>query len=545
MMLVQLGLLGVGVALGLFLSRRARAASIPLLFGFGLLLGQERLGLVQDDAFLQSATEIGLLLMLFYTSLFGNPRAIKEGGRIGLPLAAYDLIVNFAVAWWIGDYLGWAVRERLFLAGIIATSSTAVVLKVLGDEGRITRREGNVLVSLLLIEDWVFLGFYAFLGVRYGGYEPRSAPALLIGIVAFGLFLVALRMLRNALWSIRSRELLVAVLTSVGILGAFLGMSAGLPGVGAAFTTGLVLSGDHGARFSQREAPYLRDASAALFFVGYAALLAPTLNLQVLPLLGLALGGIVVTELVFLPVLARRLGLGRSESFVAGALLLPRGGKSAAFGKLYANAPGPSALFALAGLLAVVLTPLAPLLTRVGIALGGRRRGLPYSSPSEVFSRSARTLLMPTAYTPRPGSSVARRIVVAELLLLESLLGILTVAAPSPYSWVAGALLLAGLAPLFLMLRSWVRRAPGSPLVTHPMQVPRHHNRAFEHLPLLLTAPLALLLALAVLSPWAHLGYPIALGAIWLGALVVPWLRPTRRRAPPLPQALGIGTVFR
>jgi monovalent cation:H+ antiporter-2, CPA2 family len=543
--LVPLGVLGIGIALGLHFAKRARTVSIPMLFGFGLLMGGNMLGFLPHDEFLERTTEIGLLLMLFYTSLFGNPRALRDGGRIGLPLAAYDLIVNFAVAWWIGDFLDWGVRDRLFLAGIMATSSTAVVLKILGDENRITRREGNVLVSMLLIEDWIFLLFFAFLGLRYGGMPSRTPVEIGLGVLAFIGFLAILRLFRHQIWSLRSREMQIVLLTSIGLLGAFLGISAGLPSVGSAFTTGLVLSGEEGARFSQKEAPYLRDAASALFFVGYGAMLGPALSLDLLPILGLAVGGIVVSELIVLPVMARRLGLRRSESFITGALLLPRGGKSAAFAKLYPAGLGAQPLFPLAGLLAIVLTPLTPIVARLGIALSGRRTKLAYASPSESFSRSARSLLMPHAYVARHNSTLVAKIVLFELVVLGALLGFLTLAAPRPWNWMVAGILAVCLVALAQSLRHAVSSGPGGPRIGRRAVANAGQKEAFNHLPFLLVAPLALLLCLAVFSPWALIAYPVLLGTLWFGALVLPWLRPTARRAPSLGRALGVTGIFR
>ncbi|MGH2627521.1 MAG: cation:proton antiporter, partial [Anaerolineales bacterium] len=262
--LISLGLLGLAVALGLFVNQRVRVLAIPLLMAFGLMAGS--LGGFDSDPVFAGAGHVGLVLLLFFTSLFGNPRAIRDGGGAGLPLAAYDLVLNFAVAWWIGGQFGWDTQDRLFLAGILATSSTAVVLKMLGDEGRITRREGNVLVSMLMIEDWVFLGFYAFLGFRFADAQSSSALTWALWVPLFVAFLLLLRAFREWIWAFRQREVLIFVLTAIGLLGAFLGGQAGLPEVGSAFTTGLVLSGSQGARFLRQDAPYVREAASALFF---------------------------------------------------------------------------------------------------------------------------------------------------------------------------------------------------------------------------------------------------------------------------------------
>ncbi|HLE48321.1 MAG TPA: cation:proton antiporter [Candidatus Thermoplasmatota archaeon] len=531
--MIQAGVLAIAVALGLWSARRIRVAAIPLLLAFGIGVGDAGLGLLPSDGFLREATELGLVLMLFYTSLAANPRAFREGGRVGLPLAAYDLVINFAIAWWIGTQFGWSTEEKLVLTGILAASSTAVVLKILGDEGRITRREGNVLVSLLLIEDWVFLGFFGFLGVRYGTTEHADPWLRLVGIVGFAAYLVALRLARHALWRVQAKELLVAMLTAAGLVGAFLGTLGGLPAVGSAFTTGLVLAGDRGSQFTQREAPYLRDGASALFFAGYGALLGQTLSFSMLPLLGWSVAGVVVAELLFLPLLAHRLGLSRREGILTGALLLPRGGKSAAFARLSAS---ESQLFALSGLLALILTPLAPFLAKA--TLGWRSvPWRPIPRAPDAFSRTARDLLMPHAYRQRWSWSWTERVVFAELALLSGILGLFALLLPLPWRVAPVALAAAGLVALWVLMRRLMNRTSGSPLHAHPSERRAAHD-GLKHMPLLLLGPTAILLFLAVTSPWAALTYPLVLGSAILVAALLPWWRGSRRHAPSLARAL-------
>jgi len=75
--MIQAGILALAVAVGLWSARRARVAAIPLLLAFGIAVGEGGLGVLPSDAFVREATELGLVLMLFYTSLAGNPRALR------------------------------------------------------------------------------------------------------------------------------------------------------------------------------------------------------------------------------------------------------------------------------------------------------------------------------------------------------------------------------------------------------------------------------------------------------------------------------------
>ena len=151
---------------------------------------------------------------------------------------------------------------------------------------------------------------------------------------------------------------------------------------------------------------------------------------------------------------------------------------------------------------------------------------------------------MPHPYTPRRSGEVWGRIVFAEVAFLDCMFGVLTVAAPHPWNWLAAAFLVMGLFPLSNILHTWARGAHGNPHVTHPLRVAHDHNPASDHLPFLLIAPLGLLLVFAITSPWAHVAYPIILGTVLLGSLVLPWLRKTPKRAPPLHRALAGGSYM-
>ena len=75
--------------------------------------------------------------------------------------------------------------------------------------------------------------------------------------------------------------------------------------------------------------------------------------------------------------------------------------------------------------------------------------------------------------------------------------------------------------------------------MAHPRRSGPEQNPAFQHLPVLLAGPLVLLLLLALGAGWSVVTYPWMVGGLFVTALVLPWLRPRRRRAPPLGRALG------
>jgi K+:H+ antiporter subunit KhtU len=543
--LAEVGLFAFAVAVSLLLARRAPVAVIPGLLLGGLFLGPHMTGVMDDTSFLNAANDLGMVLLLFFTALFTHPNALRNGGRIALPLAAYDLVLNFAVAYWIGDLFGWDLQSRLILAGVITTSSTGAILKILSDEGRLLRREGNVLVAMLWFEDIAFIGFFIFVSGRES-LATQFGPQLILGVVLFAAFLVLLRLGRELVWRIPQREVLIAVVTGVGVLGAFLGGLAGLPMGGAAFTTGLAVSGSRGARFIQTEAPYLREVSSAAFFFAFGALIDPGVARQVVPLAVAAIGGIVFTELIFLPLVARLLGLSATESLVLGSSLLARGGKSASFARLGAATPAGPQILSVSGLLTLALTPITPLLVR--LMLWFRREEDPrVLGRADVLSQITRRVLAPGAYAQRNLVTVWDRIALSGWFLLPMSLGVLGSLLPFPLRWgpiVIGACLL----PFaFRGIQDYFRRAPGTPGMTYRYRR-RLLPRVDAYLPQLLIAPCLLALVLPLVAPAASLAYPLgALGALAYVLLLPRLVQPGRsapygtvlvQRATPAPREL-------
>src|SRR6185312_5516391 len=93
----------------------------------------------------------GLIFLLFNLGLefdqdefFGNARVliISGGTRIA---------INFGV--------GWGTREALILAGMTATSSSAIVTKLLIELRRLANRETPTILGITVVED-IFIAIY-------------------------------------------------------------------------------------------------------------------------------------------------------------------------------------------------------------------------------------------------------------------------------------------------------------------------------------------------------------------------------------------------
>lgn len=535
--LVEVGVFILAIAVSLVLARTSKVLAIPALLLGGMAVGPKSLHIFSNEDFLLSASEIGLGLLLFYTSLFANPKALRDGGRIALPLACYDLVLNFSAAYWVGALFDWPLQSRLLLAGVMATSSTGAILKILSDEGRLLAREGNVLVALLWIEDLTFIGFYLFLS----GHERLASfgfdGVAVLSLAGFVFFLALVYVAREWLWRVERPEILIPGITAIGILGTWLGTVGGLPSVASAFATGFVLSGSRGAHFIQAECPWLRDVAAAIFFLSFGALIDPGVTWSVLPMAVAALVGILITEALFVPQVARLLGLSGAEAHIVGLSLTARGGKSAAFAQLGATTTQEtriaSQIQGISGILTLLLTPLAPLLVRFVLWANPKERGVvPSRRSRDVLSQITRRVLAPGEFAQRNLVPWLHRVELVEWFLLPFFLGVLGSLLAPPLRW--GPLLL-GLLVLpfaYLAAHRYFQQVPGTPGKVHGSRR-KPLPRLESYLPLLLLGPFLLVLVLPMVAEVAVLAFPVLAAGLLLLLLLLPHALHPVPSAPP------------
>src|SRR5690349_19064679 len=122
-------------ALATVLFQRLR---LPVVAGYlvaGVALGPRvAVGLIQDPETVRTLAEVGVVLLMLFVGLeFRIRRVARIGGRIGAAvLIEVGLMLGLGFA--LAKGLGWARLESLLAAGMVAVSSTAVIVKVFEDD---------------------------------------------------------------------------------------------------------------------------------------------------------------------------------------------------------------------------------------------------------------------------------------------------------------------------------------------------------------------------------------------------------------------------
>lgn len=224
---------------------------------------------------------VGLIFLLFSLGLefdqdefFGNIRSLLLSGGT-------RIVINMAVGFAFGLWVGWGTREALIIAGMTATSSSAIVTKLLIELQRLANRETPVILGITVVED-VFIAIYlAIVTVVIGGQTNVWMIVLQLTIS----FAFLLAMFSLARWGGRLLSRLVGTRDDELFTILFFGLAVAFGGIGellgvsdaiGAFLIGLVLGATRfKARIEQFSLP-LRDVFGAFFFLNFGLQLNPS-----------------------------------------------------------------------------------------------------------------------------------------------------------------------------------------------------------------------------------------------------------------------------
>jgi K+:H+ antiporter len=248
----------------------------------GIIIGPFGLGLVQDLGAINLLASLGIVLLLFTVGLELDPLEIQKIGADSFVLAFVELLVTFFSVYAVALIVGLTNIEAIFVAAVVATTSTAIMSKILLESKSFRDKESQMVITASVIEDFATVFILLLLpGLAAASNQvPPSDLAILIlkGVllvsVIFGFgWKLAPRIIERATQSDQEyKETAFLLALSFGfifaLLASFLGFS---PAVGA-FLMGLMIRGKQ-ARFVLDKVGPVKDLFIVLFFVSMGTLI--------------------------------------------------------------------------------------------------------------------------------------------------------------------------------------------------------------------------------------------------------------------------------
>ena len=253
----------------------ARQSLLVAYIVLGVLFGPWGFGLVSDPAVVQEIAHIGIMFLLFLMGLDLDPKELFHMVTKTTTVTAVSSLLFMLLGGGVAWMFGFSPLECL-LIGIAATfSSTIIGLKLLPTTVLHHQRTGEVIISILLLQDLIAIVLLLFL--QGGGQEEFE-------LLDFGLFLLSLPALILASWlferyilmhlimkfdKIKEYIFLMAIGWCLGVaeLASYLGLSTEI----GAFVAGVALASSPLGSFIADSLKPLRDFFLVLFFFSLGA----------------------------------------------------------------------------------------------------------------------------------------------------------------------------------------------------------------------------------------------------------------------------------
>ncbi|MBB6024328.1 CPA2 family monovalent cation:H+ antiporter-2 [Paenibacillus sp. JGP012] len=372
----------VGVAVALItltglISARLRFSVIPFYILIGMAVGPHApqfgivdLRFIESSSFIEFMGRLGILFLLFYLGLeFSVSRLLKSGKAI-LTGGIFYVGLNFVSGLLLGWFMDLPLQETMVVCGIMTSSSTAIVAKVLVDLKRTANPETEIIMGMIMFDDlFIAIHISILTGLVLSGATSLGSVLLvsLSALLFIVLFLIigrkSIKYIDKAL-NIKSSELfLLAIMTLLFLVAGFSETLHVAEAIGA-LMIGLVLGESrHVSRIEQQIMPF-KDFFGAIFFFSFGLTIEPsTLGGAV----GMTLIAVVLTILSNFGagmIAGKMAGVSTKASLNVGFTLVSRG----EFSIIMANIGKAGGLMAsiqsFAVLYVLILAVLGPILTK-------------------------------------------------------------------------------------------------------------------------------------------------------------------------------------
>jgi len=333
------------------------------------------IGILSDISALNLFADIGVILLLFVIGIEFPFAKIRSIGRVAMGAGTLGLFATLGVVFLAANALGLNFMDSLFIAAALSISSTAIIVKILQDSGKIKKESSILILGILIVEDVIAVILIASLeSVALAGTVSVEA-VVLVAVVAGGLivgtFTVGRRVippLIDKVASAENREILLLSVLGVCFGYALLANVVGLSVAIGAFLAGVLVAESKSSEVSKILSSPIKDMFVAIFFVSVGALMDIT-QLESYIFIAIALIAVTIAmkfagNLLGNTIFRMEKGKSLRSAF---ALSAPRGEFSIVIVKVGVDMGVVSAfLFPLIGLITIITAFISPFLIRLG-----------------------------------------------------------------------------------------------------------------------------------------------------------------------------------
>ena len=336
----------------------------------------EGVGILSDISALHLFAEIGVILLLFVIGIEFPYSKIRSIGRVAVGVGTLGLFATLGVVFYTASALGLEFMDALFISAALSISSTAIIVKILEEMGRIKKSSSILVLGILIVEDVIAVILISSLqSIALVGSVSVESIVVVVVLVATGLivgtFTVGTRVippLIDRVAAAEHREILLLSVLGVCFGYALLANIVGLSVAIGAFLAGVLIAESKSAEVAKLLSSPIKDMFVAIFFISVGALMDIS-QLENYIFIAIALiavatgmkfGGNLIGNIIFRQQRAKSM---RS----AFTLAAPRGEFSIVIVKVGIDIGAVSAfLFPLIGIISIITAFMSPFLVKAG-----------------------------------------------------------------------------------------------------------------------------------------------------------------------------------
>jgi monovalent cation:H+ antiporter-2, CPA2 family len=263
----------------------------PVVLGYilaGIIIGPHTppFPLIHEEATINTLAELGVILLMFSLGLEFSLRKLKQVGAPALIAAVLEILLLFWVGYEIGLLFKWRTLDSIFLGAMLSMSSTTVIIKVLGELGKMKEHFAQLVFGILVVEDILGIAMIALLsGLAQTGSLSVAGVGQTLGklavflVVALVVGLIAVPRLLSYVARFKSNEMLLVTLLGLCFGVALLALKLGYSVALGAFVIGAVVAEARELHRIERLIEPVRDMFSAVFFVAIGLLIDPKMLL--------------------------------------------------------------------------------------------------------------------------------------------------------------------------------------------------------------------------------------------------------------------------
>jgi len=283
----EIGIIMIIATFFAFFAKMFKQPLIPAYILTGFLIGPY-LGLITNSTIITTLSEIGIAFLLFIVGLEINFKRLSDVGMVSTIGGLTQVLSIFTISFIIAMYFGFFHIEAIYIAIIIALSSTMIAVKLLSDKRELDTLHGRIIIGFLLMQDIVAIFALSILTTLSEFSILTLFYSIVKGIVVFVIAILAAKYLFPSIFKFaaKSRELLFIGAISVSFLFSLLFNYIGFSIAIGAFVAGVTLANLPYNIEIISKVKSLRDFFAVLFFVSLGMeLLLSSFRSIILPLI--------------------------------------------------------------------------------------------------------------------------------------------------------------------------------------------------------------------------------------------------------------------